>query len=335
MRRRPEMWAPIVAALLVAALAGLGSQLWASRSPPRRPATGDPPQRNADALVHRRMVIGRSVRGRPILAFALGDPDAPRKLLVVGCIHGNESAGIAIARRLALGNAPGNALLWIVEDLNPDGVAANTRQNARGVDLNRNFPWHWRRLEHRGALQYSGPHALSEPESRMARAMILRVRPQVTIWFHQPLGVVDESGGNVRIERRFARLARLQLDRLRRYPGSAAGWQNHRLAQSTSFVVELPPAKSSPRLTARIVRAVRVIASEPHPSPGRSRQSGSNEPSEHLLLGAMLKIATRDRVGGENRRPWGRPMPTRALAATWGCLAAEVEQPSVAERFGG
>jgi murein peptide amidase A len=258
MRQRPRMRAPIVAAL-VAAIAGIGFQLWASRSPARRLATRVPPQRNADALVQRRMFIGRSVRGRPILAIALGDPDAPRKLLVVGCIHGNESAGIAIARRLGSGSPPRNALLWVVEDLNPDGVAADTRQNAHGVDLNRNFPWHWRRLEHRGALQYSGPHALSEPESRLARALILRVRPNITIWFHQPLGVVDESGGNVRIERRFAHLSGLPLERLTRYPGSAASWQDQRLRGSTAFVVELPPGKPSPRLATRIAEAGREI----------------------------------------------------------------------------
>lgn len=197
-------------------------------------------RRPVDLLVRRRMVIGHSVRGRAIVATALGDPDALRRLLVVGCIHGNESAGVAIARRIVSAEPPTQAMLWVIEDLNPDGVAAGTRQNASGVDLNRNFSWRWRHLGHRGTFQYSGPQPLSEPESRIARALILRVRPRVSIWFHQPLGLVDESGGSVRIERRFARLARLPLRRLTRYPGSVAGWQNHRLPRSTAFVVELP-----------------------------------------------------------------------------------------------
>jgi protein MpaA len=271
MRHRPRLWAPIVATLLVAAMAGVGLQLGTSHSPKRPLTAGNRPKRRADALVRRRIVIGRSVQGRPIVAVALGDPDAPRKLLVVGCIHGSESAGIVIARHLASGSPPKNALLWIIEDLNPDGVTANTRQNAHGVDLNRNFPWRWRRLEHRGGLQYSGPHALSEPESRLARALILRVRPQITIWFHQPLGVVDESGGNVRVERRFARLTGLPLERLPRYPGSAASWQNHRLRGSTAFVVELPPGRLAPRFVARDVGAVLRM------------DRGSSSPSHRLL----------------------------------------------------
>jgi protein MpaA len=144
------------------------------------------------------------------------------------------------------------------QDLNPDGVSAGTRQNAAGVDLNRNFPWRWRRLGHRGYAQYSGSHPLSEPESRIAHALILRVRPRITIWFHQPLGLVDESGGDVQIERRYARLTGLPLRRLTRYPGSAASWQNHRLAGSTAFVVELP-SRLSEKALRRDSNAVRRL----------------------------------------------------------------------------
>jgi Predicted carboxypeptidase len=244
---------------LIAAAVGVGGLYWASRSPERRLTAQSGPQSGVDALVHRRVILGRSVRGRPIVAVALGDPDAPRSLLVVGAIHGNEGAGTAIARELESSSPPRQALLWIIRDLNPDGVAANIRQNAHGIDLNRNFPWHWRRLGHRGDLQYSGPRVLSEPESRIARDLILRVRPRITIWFHQPLGAIDESGGNIRIERSFARMVGLPLTRLKRYPGSAASWQNHRLGGSTAFVVELPPGKPPRPLVERDSWAIRSL----------------------------------------------------------------------------
>jgi murein peptide amidase A len=208
------------------------------------------------ALVRREVMLGRSERGRPIVAWEVGDPASPRKALVVGCIHGNEPAGIAIANALARVPAPAKADVWIVPDLNPDGVAAGTRQNADGVDLNRNFPWRWRPLGLRGTTFYAGSNALSERESRIAYRLIRRLRPSVSIWFHQHLAVVDESGGAVAVERRFAQVAGLPMLRLARYPGSVTSWQNHTFPGTTAFVVELPAgAVPAPRV-ARYVRAI-------------------------------------------------------------------------------
>jgi protein MpaA len=139
---------------------------------------------------------------------------------------------------------------------------AGTRQNAHGVDLNRNFSWHWRHLGRRGDQQYSGRRPLSEPESRFAYGLIRRLQPRITIWFHQPLDVVDESGGNPALERRFARLAHLPFGRLPRYPGSAASWQNRTLSGTSSFVVELPAGKLSPRRAHRLAEAVLDLTGE-------------------------------------------------------------------------
>ena len=75
-----------------------------------------------------------------------------------------------------------------------------------------------------------------------ATSLTLRLRPRITIWFHQPHGVIDESGGRPGVEHRFSALTGLQLRRLVRYPGSATGWQHHRLPSSTAFVSELPAA---------------------------------------------------------------------------------------------
>ena len=57
----------------------------------------------------RKVVLGRSVEGRPVVAYELGVPASPRKVLVVGCIHGNECAGVAIVDQLRrLGHSPGS-----------------------------------------------------------------------------------------------------------------------------------------------------------------------------------------------------------------------------------
>lgn len=202
--------------------------------------------------------IGRSVLGRPIVATVSGSADAALRVLVVGCVHGNEPAGIRVARRLIASPPLERAVLWIVPSLNPDGLAARTRGNARGVDLNRNFPFGWRPLD---GLEYSGTHPLSEPESRAAARLTRQLRPDLTIWFHQPFGLVARSGGNLAVERRFSELVGLPVVGLERPPGSASSWQNRVLPRSTAFVVELP-ARVGGALVGRATRAVRTLAGE-------------------------------------------------------------------------
>src|SRR5205823_3898844 len=133
-------------------------------------------------------------------------------------------AGIAVADRLVRTPPPIEADLWIVPDLNPDGAAAGTRGNARGVDLNRNFPWRWTRLV---GVYDSGPRPVSEPETRIAYRLITRVRPSVSIWFHQHLDLVDDSTGSLAVEHRFAVMAGLRLAPLAQEPGSAVTWEHH------------------------------------------------------------------------------------------------------------
>jgi protein MpaA len=181
-------------------------------------------------------------------------------VLVVGCIHGDEPAGIAVVRALISRRAPPEVGLWLVPVLNPDGRAVNRRQNGDQVDLNRNFPYRWRRIGQPGDLHYSGRRPLSEPESRAAANLILHVRPTLSIWFHQPLAVVDLSGGSAAIERRFAQLVDLPAARLPRYPGSAIGWENHRLPGATAFVVELPGRRASSTLINDSTNAILAVA---------------------------------------------------------------------------
>jgi len=176
----------------------------------------------------------------------------------VGGIHGNETAGRTIALDLLRTAPPASTEVVVVPDLNPDGAARDRRQNATGVDLNRNFPYRWRRLGQRGDQQYSGTAPLSEPESRAMAALIRRLRPTVSVWFHQPVDVVDESGGSVAVEGRFARILGLPFRRLRGYNGSAVSWENTSFPGTTAFVVELP-RRLSAEVRTRVLRALRDL----------------------------------------------------------------------------
>lgn len=205
----------------------------------------------------RTVLIGRSVHGRAITAQVLGPDAAPRKILLVGCLHGNECAGISVLSALARSALPRGIQLWLVPEMNPDGTAVDTRQNADGVDLNRNFPFHWWPVF--DPTYYSGPHPLSEPETRAAARLIRRVKPAVTIWYHQHEDLLDMAGGDRGIARRCAHLAGLPAKCLPFLPGTATSWSNHAFPGTTAFVVELPTGPVASGALLRHLRALRGV----------------------------------------------------------------------------
>lgn len=258
---------------LVGLLAGCGSA-GASHGASSTRAQPPPPPLNGHrvrvaAVVSGVRRLGRSEDGRSIEVRRAGDSRATR-VLVVGCIHGNECAGIAVAR--ALQRVRSRADLWIVPDLNPDGVARGTRQNARGVDLNANWSSQWHGGGQPGDVYYPGPRPFSERETRLARDLILRIRPQVTIWYHQHMNVVWAWGPSSVAGRLYARTAGMVLYHHPWLDGTAANWQNHHLPGAASFTVELPAGSLSPRQVRRQVRAVLALAAATSaPRPRRRR----------------------------------------------------------------
>jgi protein MpaA len=204
-------------------------------------------------------MTGHSVRGHEIRVAERDGAKPGKTVLVVGCIHGNECAGTDVTRRLLRGRAPGAGRLLVIQDLNPDGRRRGVRVNAHGVDLNRNFPSGWRPFGRRGDLEYSGPRALSEPESRFARAVVRRFRPDVSLWFHQPQAVVRAWGPSRPAARRYARAVGMAYRSIPWPAGTASNWQNHAYPSRTSFVVELAPGPLAAAAAARHARAIRAL----------------------------------------------------------------------------
>jgi protein MpaA len=204
--------------------------------------------------------LGTSVKGRPIYAYRVGDPDAKVTAVAMSTFHGNEPATRQILRSIPDGRKVRGIDLWLVPTINPDGLARHTRKNARGVDLNRNFPWRWADLD--GNYE-SGRGPASEPETRALMRFFEAVRPRFVVSFHQPLNGVDTS---VRSVRRFAlRLARgLELPRKRLVCGGVCHgtftqWYNHRI-EGKAVTVEYGDRPSRHRMRVRAPRQlVRVL----------------------------------------------------------------------------
>jgi len=122
--------------------------------------------------------IGRSVEGVPLVAEDHGR--GRQRVYVIGLIHGNEPEGYAALGevRRVLGDHP-RVRSRLVPTMNPDGHAAGTRGNARGVDLNRNWP-----ASNFTPAEDRGPAPRSEPETEAVFADLMRFNPDVLIVLH-------------------------------------------------------------------------------------------------------------------------------------------------------
>ncbi|MGB0191751.1 MAG: M14 family zinc carboxypeptidase, partial [Nocardioides sp.] len=122
------------------------------------------------------VTLGESVRGRPIYAYRLGEPadNGVPTVVLIGAMHGNEPRTRPALWSIKDGDPLVGAEVWVIPTYNPDGIAAGTRKNARGVDLNRNFPYKWADLD--GNYE-SGRGPASEPETKAVMRFLKKVRP--------------------------------------------------------------------------------------------------------------------------------------------------------------
>jgi murein peptide amidase A len=234
---------------------GLGTASRDSRAPEDARA---PNEASRSHLRPRR--FGTSVLGRPLRAYRVGDRRSAVTAVLLGNMHGNEPAGVRLVNAVRADPRIRGVDLWVVPTMNPDGLAADTRQNAHGVDLNRNWAHRWR--PQTGPYD-SGPRPFSEPETRAMRRFLNRVDPRFVVSFHQPLhGVDSDAAKNRHLLDRLARNLRLPKKPLRCSGvchGTMTGWYNAHHGGS-AITVELGPQPPVGYLTGRGARgAVRSV----------------------------------------------------------------------------
>lgn len=203
--------------------------------------------------------VGRSVGGRQLYTRDVQAPDARLRVLVVAAMHGDELSSASVALHwlgMALQDPPAampHPVHWrFVPVLNPDGLLSRPprRTNARGVDLNRNFPtpnWareaplYWHKRTGNDPRRFPGRTPLSEPESQFLHAQMMDFAPHLIVSIHAPYGVLDFDGPSVPP----SRLGRLYLDQVGIFPGSLGNYGGVHKGVPV-VTVELPAANKTP-----------------------------------------------------------------------------------------
>jgi hypothetical protein len=198
---------------------------------------------------------GASVRGRPLLVKdvppASTAPDF--RVFLMGGIHGDEYSSVSILFKwldlYSAENLEGEFLWRVAPLVNPDGLLDGgkaTRQNANGVDLNRNFPsrdWndsavsYWRKSTGSNPRRYPGDGAASEPEVQWLVQQIAEFQPHVIVSVHAPYHLLDFDGPAAAPEK----IGELQLRQLGVYPGSLGNYAGIN-KQIPVVTLELPSA---------------------------------------------------------------------------------------------
>lgn len=152
---------------------------------------------------HAATVYGASVEGIALTVFL---PDGDAEMLILAAIHGDEAETTVVVSEALRCLPVGELRAAVILCGNPDGMLRGTRGNARGVDLNRNFPtanWspdpvHYksRANDARDIALTPGAQPASEPETTALLALLSRLKPRAVVSLHSALACVDDSGAS-------------------------------------------------------------------------------------------------------------------------------------------
>jgi len=158
-------------------------------------------------------------------------------ILIIGVFHGDEPQGeLLIEKYIKKHNSyeikssqnmqEQRKNLLFIPCLNPDGLSSNTRTNANGVDLNRNFPTkNWGQNKGENATcddcqtnYYGGSSAASEIETRFVIDIIKKYSPTLILTFHAPYKVVNYDGPAQKIAQEISKIIGYPVEESIGYP---------------------------------------------------------------------------------------------------------------------
>ena len=136
----------------------------------------------------------KTVGNRDVELLKADSNSGDKTVLIIGVFHGDEPQGEYLIRKfMSQRKEPCKNQIYIIPCLNPDGKALGTRQNANGIDLNRNFPTKNRKIiedEH----YFGGTEGGSEIETQFIIDVLKEHKPDFILTIHAPYRVVNFDG---------------------------------------------------------------------------------------------------------------------------------------------
>ncbi len=220
-------------------------------------------------------VIGYSAKGRAITAYYFGNGGTT--ILFTGGIHGTEASSYTTMQAWVtylMSNGykiPADKRVVIVPNVNPDGIAAGTRNSSTNVNLGRNFPTaNWKAdIETTSGVLVNGggTSAASEPETKALMALTNKYNPRLEVSFHSQGRLVgaNKFGDSVSIGSTYASLVGYQTmfydaEAVMGYPmtGEYEDWMGESLG-TPAILIELP-SHSGNYLSSQLNALMRMLS---------------------------------------------------------------------------
>lgn len=191
----------------------------------------------------------KSKNGKNIELKEIISTENKKTVLIIGVFHGDEPQGEYLINRFLkeYEKNPKNKLL-LVPCLNPDGKELNTRQNANGVDLNRNFPTK-NYIVTEDEHYFGGIKPASEVETNFMINIIEKYKPDFILSIHAPYRVVNYDGDAKKYAEVISKITGYPVEEDIGYPtpgsfGTYAGKERN----IPTITLELPEDKSDKEL---------------------------------------------------------------------------------------